>query len=310
MNKFKAYISILLLCLANSTFSQEDEKIYNSIELDALTIFPNNEFDIKVFIQRIKDDTTFYQAFKNLQYYPHKAIGNLWVYNRKDKEKASEKISVIQHLNKSLMWQDRKTISSSGKLRTKKGKYRFTTAEMYYNTFFPIDTIPVSTAMTKVRDEPVGNNKKSKYKHDLKLMMFNPGEDISGVPIVGKKMSIFDDDMVEFYHYKISIINYDGIECYQFSCIAKPEFKEHKTVTKNLVTVFNKESMAVLNRHYSMRYKSIFFQFDVTINVKNKVENGIIIPQTISYDGYWDIPFKTQETIKFKISNSDYTLKD
>ena len=306
--KIAALISLSFI--SSFIFSQEDEKIYNSIELDTLTIFAQNEFDTKVFIQRIKDDTTFYQAFKNLRYYPHKALGNLWVYNKKEKEKAAEKISVTQHLDKSLMWQDRRTISSLGRLRRKKGKYGCTTAEMYYNTVFPSDTIPVSTLMTKVKEEPVGNSKKSKYKHDLKLMMFNPGEDISGVPIVGKKMSLFDNDMVEYYHYKVSIITYNGIECYQFSCLAKPEYKEHKTVTKYLVTVFNKETMAVLNRQYSMRYKSILFQFDVTINVRNEVENGIIHPLSISYTGYWNIPFKTQETIAFTIMNSAYTLKD
>ena len=295
-----------------STFliAQEEEKIYNSVQLDTLTIFAENEFDIKTFIQRIKDDTTFYQAFKNLHYYPHKALGNLWVYNKREKEKAAEKISIIQHLEKSYMWQDRKTISSSGKLRTNKGKYRFITAEIYYDIFFPSDTIPVSTEITNVKDETVGKGKKSKYKHDLKLMMFNPGEDISGVPIVGKKMSIFDNDMVKYYDYKVSIINYNGIECYQFSCLAKPEHKEYKTVIKYLTTVFNKETMAVLNRQYSMRYKSILFQFDVKINVRNEMKHGTIIPLSISYTGYWDIPFKTQEKIAFTITNSGYTLKD
>jgi len=306
----KIAVIILLSFISSLLFSQEDEKIYNSIQLDTLTIFAQNEFDTKTFIQRIKDDTTFYQAFKNLRYYPHKALGDLWVYNKKEKEKATEKISVTQYLNESYMWQDRKTNSSSGKLRTKKGKYRFITAEVYYDIFFPSDTIPVSTEITDVKEESVEKNKKSKYIHDLKLMMFNPGEDISGVPIVGKKMSIFDNDMVEFYDYKVSIINFNGIECYQFSCIAKPEYREHKTVIKYLTTVFNKENMAVLNRQYLMRYKSILFQFDVKINVKNEMKNGIITPLSISYNGYWDIPFKTQEKIAFTITNSGYTLKD
>ena len=306
----KIAVLISLSFISSVICSQEDEKIYNSIQLDTLTIFAQNEFDTKTFIQRIKDDTTFYQAFKNLRYYPHKALGNLWVYNKREKEKATEKISVTQHLDEPYMWQDRKTISSSGKLRTKKGKYRFTTAEIYYDIFFPSDTIPVSTEIPNVKEDSVGNSKKSKYIHDLKLMMFNPGEDISGVPIVGKKMSIFDNDMVEYYDYKISVINFNGMECYQFSCIAKPEYKEHKTVIKYLTTVFNKENMAVLNRQYSMRYKSILFQFDVKINVRNEMANGIIIPLSISYTGYWDIPFKTQEKIAFTITNSGYTLKD
>ena len=306
----KIAVLISLSFISSVICSQEDEKIYNSIQLDTLTIFAQNEFDTKTFIQRIKDDTTFYQAFKNLRYYPHKAMGDLWVYNKREKEKATEKISVTQHLDEPYMWQDRKTISSSGKLRTKKGKYRFTTAEIYYDIFFPSDTIPVSTEITNVKEESVEKSKKSKYIHDLKLMMFNPGEDISGVPIVGKKMSIFDNDMIEFYDYKVSIINFNGMECYQFSCIAKPEYKEHKTVIKYLTTVFNKETMAVLNRQYSMRYKSILFQFDVKINVKNEMKNGIIIPLSISYTGYWDIPFKTQEKIAFTITNSGYTLKD
>lgn len=206
------------------------------------------------------------------------------------------------------MWQNREILSSYGKIRNRKGNYRFVTAEMYYHTFFPEDTIPVSTTMTKVKDEPVGDSKRSQHKHDLKLMMFNPGEDISGVPLIGKKMSIFDDDMVPFYDYKISIISFEGKECYQFACIAKPKFKEHETVTKYLVTVFDKNTLEVLSRKYEMKYKSILFQFDVVIDVKNKVQDGIILPSEVSYKGYWDIPFKTQETITFEIKNTDYKL--
>ena len=136
--------------------------------------------------------------------------------------------------------------------------------------------------------------------------MFNPGEDISGVPLIGKKMSIFDDDMVEYYDYKISLITFNDKEYYQFSCIAKPEFPKHKTVVKTLVTLFEKETMTVLKRDYEMQYKSILFQLDVKINIENKLKNGIILPVTIKYDGYWNIPFKMQETIRFIIENNNY----
>lgn len=306
----KITLLILISFISSFIFSQEGDKVFESIKLDTLTILARSEFDAKLFIQRIKEDTTFYQAFKNLRFYPHHANGNLWVYNKREKEKASEQLDVMQYLDNLLMWQDHKIVSSSGKLRTKKGKYRFTTAEIYYNTFFPKDTMTVSTTITKIKDESIGNSKRARYKHNLKLLIFNPGEKISGIPIIGKKMSIFDDEMVEYYDYKVSIISYNGIKCYQFSCIAKPEYKEKKTVIKHLVTVFNKETMAVLNREYSMRYNSILFQFEVNIKVTNKLENGIIYPVLINYSGYWDIPFKTQEAIAFTIKNSDYKLMD
>lgn len=58
----------------------------------------------------------------------------------------------------------------------------------------------------------------------LKKLVFNPGAEIDGVPlIVGKRLAIFDDEMVPDYDYKIAAASMynDSISCYVFSCIEK-----------------------------------------------------------------------------------------
>lgn len=302
------YIVIIgfMFSFASRGFAQEDEKIVNSILLDSVVIIADNDFNVNKFVNRVREDSSFYQAFKNLRYYPHKANGKIWAYNKKNKEKAFEELVVDQHLKKGQMWQTQDVLKSEGKIKNRKGECKFTTAQMYYDVFFPTDTLPVSTQFTSVKNEKVANSKKAKYKHDVKVMMFNPGEDVSDVPIVGKKMSIFDDDMVEFYEYRINSGKFNGRECYIFNCLARPEFKANKTVIKSLITYFDKESMNVIKRESHMKYRSLFFHFNVKILVENEVVNGVLVPKTIKFNGYWDVPFKVQETLKFKVENWGY----
>ncbi len=314
MTSLKLQLKVALLLINGilmqfSTYGQEDEKIYSSIQLDSIVILSENNFNAEEFISRVKKDTSFYQAFKNLRYYAHQSEGSIWVLNRKSKEKAFERMEVQQFVENSTMWQDQKIVKHQGKMRNRKGELKFTTAKMYYNVFFPADTSKVSNKMTSVQSESVGQSKMDQHKHDLKVMMFNPGEDVSGVPIVGDKMSIFDNDMVKYYTYKVTMVPYRDRNCYLFTCTARPEYSRHKTVIKSLKTYFDPTNMMVLKREYEMDYRSILFQFDVNILVENKIIKNTIVPTYISYNGYWDIPFQAQETLKFSIVNSNYLIK-
>jgi len=303
----KLIISIVLILQFVFANSQEDESlIYYSIELEGFTVHSSNEFDSKRFMKQVMDDSSFYQSFKNLRYYNHFSNGKIWVYNKKNYEKAYEYISVKQKREKNMMWQNQTVEESEGKMRNRKGELKFVTASMYYDLFFPSDTVYVNKKITNVHNEPVGDSKFDQYKHQLKLMMFNPGEDVAGVPIVGKKMSIFDEDMVPFYNYKVIESNFQDKPCYLFSVVAKPEFKKSKTVIKSLYTYFDKTNMDVLQREYYMEYSSLLFQFKVKIFVKNIQIGDKLVPKEIKYNGWWDVPFKTTETLKFWITTSNW----
>ena len=304
----KIGILIAITFLVQVFWTQDDSLLFESIQLKGFTVHSLNSFDSKRFMNQVMQDSSFYQAFKNLRFYNHHSIGKIWVYNKKHNEKAFEYIEVDQKKTGGLMFQEKNVIETQGKLRNRKGELRFVTASMYYDLFFPEDTVYVNPEITNIHDEPYGNSKFAEYKHQLKLMMFNPGEDIKGVPIVGKKMSIFDEDMLKFYDYKVSEAIFQHRDCYLFTVQAKPEFSKSKTVVKTLFTYFDKKTMNVLQREYYMEYSSFLFQFKVKISVENRLQNSYLLPYEIKYNGWWDVPFKTTETLKFHIINSHWII--
>jgi hypothetical protein len=307
MNRSWLFYILLIFTSANSQkLIGQSDSLIRCITLDNFSIVASSEFNINKFIARVKEDTSFYQAFKNYNYYNHTTTGHISVLNRKELIKASETIHTSQKTLpqkgfSKLKWQNQKIQQTEGKMRDRKGNFKFTTAEMYYETFFIEDTVSVSNQITSVNDEYVGNSKASQHKHDLKVVMFNPGSDVKGIPIIGKKMSIFDDDMVLYYDYSISKRLFNGSYCYVFSCLAKEKYREDKTVIKYLITYFDAETMLVLKREYKMKYSSLLFQFDVDIKVENQLKNEVIIPKSIIYDGEWDIPFKSSEKFHFDL---------
>ena len=66
---------------------------------------------------------------------------------------------------------------------------------------------------------------------------------------------------------------------------------------------FDKETMNVLKREYQLKYKSVILDFDITMDVRNIMLAGRLLPKYVRYDGQWDIPFKKAEVIKFTIDN-------
>ena len=48
-----------------------------------------------------------------------------------------------------------------------------------------------------------------KHKEQLKMLFFNPGKKIRGIPLMGNKTSIYDDDMASSYDMSVDMENND-----------------------------------------------------------------------------------------------------
>ena len=59
-----------------------------------------------------------------------------------------------------------------------------------------------------------------------------------------------------------------------------------------------------------MTYRSIFFDFDGKMNVKLQEINNELVPVSINYSGFWDVPFRKPEIVQFKILFSDFDIND
>ena len=61
-----------------------------------------------------------------------------------------------------------------------------------------------------------------KHKEQLKMLFFNPGKRISGLPFMSGKTAIYDDDIADAYDMSIDMDEYNKTSCYIFKQKVKP----------------------------------------------------------------------------------------
>ena len=291
----------ILSGLCSSLISSAQNDVVKSVQLDEVVISAQTSgFSVEEFITNVKTDTTFYKAFLNLKYFPHKMMGEVTVFNKKEKEKG-QMFRTGELLNDNgLVTVHILEERTNGKIKDKKGEFKYLTAEMYDEVFFPKGSERVSNKIHSTEQQIDKSSKFDRHKSELKKFMFNPGAEISSVPFIGNKLAIFEDDMVPYYDYFIWTSTYtDSIPCWVFTAKQKEDVKDGKTVIKDLTSWFDQETMNVMMREYTIRYNSIIMDFDITIKVTNTYVDGHLVPERIIYDGMWDIPFKKAEVISF-----------
>jgi hypothetical protein len=310
MPKFAISFCLIAFIVGHS-FSQTVDKV---ITLDSVTIEAvKRGFDVKDFIDWVQNDTTFYKAFKNLRYYPYNMESKLTVFDKSNTEKAMLQRQAVQKVIEGKRWIIIKEENVSGNIYKKNKEHKYYTAEMLDYIFYPKDTFPASNLLSDKSDFVHPDSKIEKNIEKLKILMFNPGAEVGGVPLIGNRMAIFDEKMTKHYEYKIltDTIN-DSIPCYIFSCKAKQVNEietDDKAVIKNLSTWFDKRTLNVLRRAYTLTYSSIFFDFDVTMNIELQQIKGALVPITIQYNGNWDIPFRKPEIVNFNINFYNFDIQ-
>jgi len=304
----KIILLITALFLASMYYAQED-RVVKAVQLKEFVISADDDLDVESFMTHVMTDSSFYQAFINLKYLPHRFNSELEVMNRKGGEKGRMYRDALQRLVDGKRVVEIREENTNGKLYKRNGEHRYLTAQMYDEVFYPEVAEPVSPHIHRMKQEEVSGSKLDKYKSQLKKMLFNPGQEIVSVPFIGDRMDIFAEDMWEYYDYSIySDYGPDSAYCHVFLVESKAGFRAGKTVIKRMKTYFDKESRQVLSREYRLSNDNIFFEFDIWMKVENEVQDGLLLPQRIQYDGQWDIPFKSAEIIRFDIDCSDYDL--
>jgi hypothetical protein len=301
-------ILISTLFFSCSLFSQED--IAKMVVMDEFVVSAGLEdFDAEDFISQVINDTTFYQAFLNLKYYPHRVNSEILVFHKDESQKGKMYREAVQRRNlDSEMWIDIQFEKTNGRIKKRNGEWKYLTAEMYDDVFFPDDKEIVSNEIKTKKQELVSGSKLEKHKAQLKKMLFNPGQEIDNVPFIGDKLAIFDSEMVPYYDYAIFTHKWkDTIPTIAFSQFVK-EGMEDDVVIRDMTSYFHQDTREVIAREYRLAHNTIFFDFDISIKVENQLIDGKIVPVRIDYDGAWDIPFKKPEIIRFYLDCYDYVI--
>jgi len=263
------------------------------------------------FINQVKNDTTFYKAFRNLHLLGFTAWNDISVKDKKDKIKASLQSKTKQirsHGCRSMQVLD---AISTGDFYAKDSSYNYNTAELYAGLFFTKGTVCGETNIVKGIDfNPRAQSGMEKHKEQLKMLFFNPGKKIPGIPFIGDKIDIFDPDRAKYYDFLIDYGDYDGQSCYIFSIKVKNDLsgeEKNKIVIDSMITWFLPKTMEVMARNYDMSYNAGVYDFDVHMEVQMTKFGNYLVPRLLRYIGNWDVVFKKRERGFFTATLFDFT---
>lgn len=304
--KHIAYLTTCLICILlifipfKSSSQGKDTSIFSiPIQLDEYTLQASRSgWDIAAFIQRVKDDTTFYKAFKNLRVNPHKAVNDIKIFGKRGEVTASLYSRTQQLINNGCRSMQVIEEYTTGEFYNRRKEYNYYTAELYAYLFFTPEPVCGETNIVAGTENLKGKGELEKRKWQLKQLIFNPGSKVAGVPFAGNKAALFEPDVAKMYDFKLMLVEYAGEDCYLFSAIPKKEYK-HDVVYNELATWFRKSDYAIVARDYSLSYKTWIYDFDVKMKVRLKEVNGQLLPSGISYTGNWHIATKKRERGQF-----------
>lgn len=309
----KCLVSIsAFLFILNGVCGQEDsldnERLAKMISLSEVVM--RSDLNVATFIRRVKEDTSFYKAFRNLNVVEFTALNDIRLVDKKGKLKASLNSKTRQHRRRGCRSVEVLEEKTTGDFFDRKHDYNYFTGKMYASLFIPRDSACGETNIVKGAEFSLRSKKGvEKNKEQLKMLFFNPGKKIRGIPFMGDKIDIFDPDRARYYHFSIDRSDFRGEPCFIFTIRARedlPPGREDKIIIDNMVTWFHARTMEVLARTYDMSYNAGVYDFDVHMEVELGKVGPYLLPHTIRYKGNWDLVFKKRERGTFTATLFDF----
>jgi hypothetical protein len=309
---FSNCLAIFVFLLSPSMVFPQDSTItldHRVITLREVVV--RNNLNIASFIDRVRNDTSFYKAFRNLKILGYTALNDIRMMDKKGNMKATLFSRTKQSVKNGCRWMQVLEQKTTGDIFNDQGNWNYYTAEMYAGLFFARDTVCGETNI--VSGTTFNNQSRSgldKHKEQLKMLFFNPGSKIPGIPFIGDKISIFDEDVAARYDFIIDLVSYQGENCYMFKIIPRADLSEderNKIVINEMTTWFRTSNWEILGRNYDLNYKAGIYDFDVTMEVQMTKFKDYLVPALIRYDGNWDVILKKRERGLFTATLFDFT---
>lgn len=315
MNKLTLVV-LLILSFTPRGYSQKDsldnERLAKMINLSEVVI--RTDINVPKLIDRIKNDTTFYKAFKNLHVLGFTALNDIRIVDKRDKQKAGMQSKTRQLRENGCRTMETISETVQGDFYNSDREYNYYTAELYAGLFFTNGKICGENNIVKGTSfDAKGKSGVAKHKEQLKMLFFNPGKKIPGIPFIGNKINVFDPDVAAYYDFMIDQVEYGGKPCYLFSVKAREDLsarERDKIVIDNMITWFDAVTMEVLARNYSLSYDAGVYDFDVSMEVEMTKFGDYLVPKTLRYKGNWDVVFKKRERGIFTATLFDFQNHD
>ncbi len=309
MRRFLLVISIFTL---SQSWAQDTSFQVANQSFTLADAIVRNNFDYKAILEKIKRDTSFYKAFKTLRTIGYSSFNHIEMYDKNQKMVASLDSKTRQNKIGACRTMDVLEEKTFGNLRNGKGDYNYVTPSLYASLFFTKGQICGENNIVKGKKRTIQGSGIDKAKEQLKMLFFNPGEKIPGIPMIGNKLDLYDDKAHELYTYRLDYVDYHGKLDYVFEIKPKEDlgfFAKDRVVVDQMITWFNPSTLEVLGRNYSLSYKAGVYDFNVQMEVEmTYTPNGLLVPKILRYKGDWDIVFKKRERGLFTATLFDYKV--
>lgn len=305
-----AIVFFVFVFLGLCSHAQDSTVIVDNQKFTLPAVVLRSHLDYASILRRIKNDTTFYKAFRTLRIIEYSAYNNIRIPDKKGAIKATYNSKTRQHRSGGCRTTEFLEQQTTGDFFDSKGDYNYTTGEMYAGLFFTKGKICGENniiAGSVISTE--GKSGMDKRREQLKMLFFNPGKKIPGIPFIGNKLDLYDDNAHRLYDYKLDLISYQGSYAYVFSIKPKPDlgfFKRNEIVVDEMTTWFDYKTMEVLARNYKLSYKATVYNFDVDMEVELAHVDGMLVPKTLRYKGNFGILFKKKERGEFTATLFDF----
>jgi len=242
------------------------------------------------------------------------SLNDIRMLDKKDEVSGSLYSRTRQHVNNGCRYTQVLEEQTSGDIYDKKHHFNYYTPGMYAGLFFAADTICGETNI--VGNEAFSTSGKSgleKHKEQLKMLFFNPGKKIPGIPFIGNKVAIFDDDVAARYDFTIDMDAFKGEMCYVFTCKPRADLtggEKDKIVVNNMTTWFKIDTWEIVARNYDLSYNAGVYDFDVRMEVEMTKFNNYLVPKVLRYNGDWDVVMKKREKCIFTATLFDFSQNE
>ncbi|MES1218772.1 MAG: hypothetical protein ABUT20_24925 [Bacteroidota bacterium] len=309
----KLFPAILLIFFNSSLIAQQEDSLDNvrlSQMVSLSEVVMRSDINVAKFIERVKNDTTFYKAFRTLHILGFTSLNDIRMSDKKGNLKASLQSKTKQQITGDCRSMNVVDEETTGDFYDDHKNYNYYTAQLYAGLFFTNGTICNENNIVKgVELNPKSKSGIEKHKEQLKMLFFNPGKKIPGIPFIGDKINIFDPEIARYYNFTIDYGDNEGESCYVFSIKVKDDLfsgEKDNIVIDNMVTWFSTKTMEVLARNYDLSYNTPVFDFDVHMEVQMTKFENYLVPKTLRYKGTWDVAFKKRERSVFTATLFDF----
>ncbi|MEO6723336.1 MAG: hypothetical protein ABIN67_23415 [Ferruginibacter sp.] len=266
----------------------------------------DNHLNVPTFINRIKNDSTFYKAFRNLHVLGFSAINDIRMLDKDGSSRASCFSKTKQLRENNCRRMETLEEQATGDYYDEDHQYNYYTAQMYASLFFTSGTIcGEDNIVTGSTFSTEGKSGIEKHKEQLKMLFFNPGKRIKGLPFMSNKTAIYDDDMADVYDMNIDMDDFNNTSCYIFTQTVKPG-REGDAVVDEMTTWFNDKTFEVVARKYTLSYDAGVYDFKVQMEVQMTHFGNYLVPSLIRYNGNWKAIFKKRERGVFTATLFDF----